>query len=338
VAAGQIETLEFADGSKLYIEDIISLLGTDGADSITWTGSAVNLNTGTGKDTITSGDFNDTLTGGRDNDTLKGGGGNDTYIFNRGDGQDIINDTAGNDRILFGQGITKDDLLVKLDGTANLIIGLKETGKTIANVSDKITIEKFRKSGELAAGQIETLEFADGSKLYIEDIISLLGTDGADSITWTGSAVNLNTGAGNDTITSGDFNDTLTGGTGNDTLKGGNGDDTYIFNRGDGSDTITDTGGLDRIVFGSDDNIGFLTKSGKLNISYGSGDNIVISSGAVEHYERADGGYLTNSDVNYIIQQITAFGKDKGVSFSTADDVRKNAELAQWIAAQWHNN
>jgi hypothetical protein len=89
---------------------------------------------------------------------------------------------------------------------------------------------------------------------------------------------------------------------------------------------------------GSDDSIGFLTSNGKLNISYGNGDNILISSGAIERYEREDGGYLTDSDVNYIIQQVTAFSKDKGVSFSTADDVRKNEELAQWIAAQWHND
>jgi Ca2+-binding RTX toxin-like protein len=295
----------------------------------------VNLNTGAGNDTINSGDFNDTLTGGTGADTLKGGNGDDTYIFNRGDGKDTINDTAGSDRILFGYGISKDDLLFKLDGTANLIIGLKEDGKTIANVTDKITIEKFRASGNLAAGQIETIEFYDGSKLYLADIISLLGTDAADSITWSGSVVNLNTGAGNDTIASGDFNDTLTGGTGADTLKGGSGDDTYIFNCGDGSDTITDTAGSDKIVFNSNDGVGFLTKSGKLNISYGSGDNIVISSGAIERYEREDGSYLTDSDVNYIIQQITVFSKDRGVNFSTADDVRKNDELSQWIAAQW---
>ena len=31
-----------------------------------------------------------TLTGGTGNDTLDGGGGSDTYIFNRGDGQDVI--------------------------------------------------------------------------------------------------------------------------------------------------------------------------------------------------------------------------------------------------------
>jgi hypothetical protein len=104
-----------------------------------------------------------------------------------------------------------------------------------------------------------------------------------------------------DTLNGNNLDNVIVGGKGNDNLYGGNGNDTYIFNRGDGSDIITDTAGLDCIVFGSDEGVGFLVNNGKLNISYGSGDSIVVSSGNIERYERADGSYLTDADVNYII-------------------------------------
>jgi Ca2+-binding RTX toxin-like protein len=165
-------------------------------------------------------------------------------------------------------------------------------------------------------------------------MMNLLGTEASETISWSATELKVDAGDGNDTVNTGSFNDTITGGKGNDTLKGNSGNDTYIFNCGDGIDTIIDTSGLDKIVFGSDDGVGFLINDGKLNISYNSGDNIVINSN-IERYERSDGSYLTDADVNYIIQQITLFSKDKGVNFSTADDVRKNDELSQWIMAQW---
>ncbi len=36
--------------------------------------------------------------------------GDDTYLFNKGDGQDNVTDQAGNDSIVFGDGISKTDV------------------------------------------------------------------------------------------------------------------------------------------------------------------------------------------------------------------------------------
>ncbi|MBQ4058616.1 MAG: hypothetical protein IJD40_06775, partial [Lachnospiraceae bacterium] len=66
------------------------------------------LNGDTGEDTLNGGNGNDVLTGGTGNDTISGGYGSDTYIFNLGDGEDVINNydssTWWSDRIVFGEG------------------------------------------------------------------------------------------------------------------------------------------------------------------------------------------------------------------------------------------
>ncbi|WP_444907688.1 calcium-binding protein [Microbulbifer sp. SSSA008] len=58
------------------------------------------LNSGAGNDYIQAGDGNDTLIGGADSDVLRGGEGNDTYIFNSGDGLDLIVDDDGENQII----------------------------------------------------------------------------------------------------------------------------------------------------------------------------------------------------------------------------------------------
>jgi Ca2+-binding RTX toxin-like protein len=277
--------LVFSDGTTLDLTGMMNLLGTEGSDTISWTATQLNINTGDGDDVVNAGNFNDILAGGRGNDSLNGGGGDDTYIFNCGDGQDTITDNSGFNRIGFGEGITADDLCAKLDGS-DFVIALKEDGKSFEECSDRIRI-KYHNSN--VNHRMSALVFSDGTELDLTGMMNLLGTGGNDNINWSVTQLNINAGDGNDTITAGGFNDTITGGEGNDslsggggndnliggegndslsggdgndnlvggegndTLKGGNGDDTYIFNRGDGQDTITDGSGFNRIVFG--DNI-----------------------------------------------------------------------------------
>jgi trimeric autotransporter adhesin len=192
----------------------------------------------------------DTLYGQLGDDVLDGGAGADDslygerqrhlslwtgrryrYCIAENDFEDWNN--SGNDTLKFKEGITTNDILIKQVGN-NLIIGLKEEGKTFDQLSDVITLElwSFNHTGYYEGANsysrynaVENFEFADGTKWSKADIVAQIGTDE------------------NDVIYGLDGADTLGGGKGNDTLYGRAGDDTYIFNRGDGQDVVFDTYG-----------------------------------------------------------------------------------------------
>ncbi len=137
---------------------------------------------------------------------------------------------TGEDKLKFKDGISADDLIIVQDGD-ELIVGLKEDGKTFAELSDKITLKKWSmyddensRDYSRAYFAVEVFSFSDGSTWSMSDIIAHIGSDESETIQGYNNA------------------DTLEGKKGDDTLKGHLGDDTYVFNRGDGRDTIYDYG------------------------------------------------------------------------------------------------
>ena len=234
-----IENFTFVDGTIWSKADIMAHIGIDENEVIYGLDGA------------------DTLHGGKGNDTIYGRGGDDTYLFNRGDGQDTIFDTygtyysnsGGNDTLKFGEGITQADLIIKaFSDNDDLIIALREDGKTFSELSDTITIKDWFKT----ANRIENILFNDGSSISASALIPLQGTDGNDTthLLDTSSSIALDLQGGDDVVSTGSGNDMLIGEIGNDTLNGGSGDDTYLFNRGDGVDTISDISGEDTLQFG----------------------------------------------------------------------------------------
>lgn len=182
-----------------------TVYGTDGND---------RLNGTTGPDVIS---------GGRGDDYLSGGGGGDTYVYNRGDGSDVIDDnnwsgSDGDDRVLFGPGIAQSDVSFSADGT-DLIIKLAGTTDQI-RVSDGLWAAVNNPNDRV--DRIESFQFADGTSLDMNTVQQnlLTGTDGDDHIFGYATA------------------DTITGGKGNDRLEGRGGGDTYLYKSGDGNDRI----------------------------------------------------------------------------------------------------
>jgi Ca2+-binding RTX toxin-like protein len=197
---------------------------------------------------------NDTLTGGRGNDYLDGGVGSDIYIFQRGDGQDTIADTAydtSTDQLVFsGTGLTAANVIVtRVAGSYDLKISFK------GNTTDSIVLKDQVYSSFASNYGIESIKFSDGvvwSEAQLWNAYLTLAPNSNDVLLGTDSANSIFGGLGNDSLYGMGGNDTLTGGLGNDYLDGGVGSDVYLFQRGDGQDTLADTAydtSTDQLVF-----------------------------------------------------------------------------------------
>ena len=156
--------------------------------------------------------------------------------------------------------------------------------------------------------------------------------------------------AGNDQLFGDNQNDTLIGGTGNDTLYGGIGDDSYVFSQGAGSDTIDEEAGKqDSILLDASINkedIAIYTDGNNMVIDYGSDigtDKVVVlnqfnnSDKKIEQITLSDGSYLTDSDVNILIQSMNAYAANNDIQISSINDVKNNADLMNLVAAAWHS-
>lgn len=84
----------------------LTLDQTERTDNMTLSGTDYDdtLIGGAGNDTINAKDDDDILIGNKGSDTLNGGQGRDTYIYNLGDGADIINEYKGKDKSYLEQG------------------------------------------------------------------------------------------------------------------------------------------------------------------------------------------------------------------------------------------
>ncbi|HLQ19030.1 MAG TPA: calcium-binding protein, partial [Tabrizicola sp.] len=245
-----------------------------------------------------------TLDGRQGFDTLVGGTAGDTYAFGIGYDFDRIVETGSGtqDRVVFGEGVTQDQLQLRRDGLDLLI--------DLGNGEDVLRIVNG-----LGTTAVETFSFADGSSLSIAEIRArlLIGGDGSERIVGFSNIA-----------------DTLDGGRGDDQLEGGSGNDTYRFGHGDGQDAIVETSGTDRLEFRAGvtrDQVSFETFGPDLVIRLApGGDSLVIRGGAdatssatVESFAFADGTVLTMGDVQELMFALRGNGSSDLVDGSTID-------------------
>lgn len=112
------------------------------------------INAGKGDDKLYAGEGNDYLVGKKGNDYLQGDLGNDTYLFNAGDGLDIIAENASDsgDRVLFGKCIKKEDIAFFADGNdLKVKYGKEDVINVISYNTPANTIETFEVDSGLSA-------------------------------------------------------------------------------------------------------------------------------------------------------------------------------------------
>jgi RTX calcium-binding nonapeptide repeat (4 copies) len=271
VPAGQTRTVEANGG------------GGDDVIAMTAPRASARLSGDAGHDTLTGSDLKDLLRGGEGADTLVGNGagdivqgqaGDDTMRWRLGDGSDSQSGGDGADDAVFSGSELSDQFgLQDLGG----IVGLSSTGGSV-----RISAEAIR----LDAGP---------------------GDDSVDATTVAPAfALELEGGAGNDTLTGGQGPDTVGGGDGDDVVKGGHGNDVVTGERslgGFGNDRmnmlpgdklVTGGSGLDvarLITTGGDDNltlrndggdgvhVGGLANGAPLAITTGDNEALAIELG-----------------------------------------------------------
>ena len=159
-------------GLSYALGDHLENLRLTGATDLNGTGNTVDnvLVGNSGNNVLDGGGGNDRLHGAIGTDALLGGAGDDTYRFDVGDGIDTIQDVASvgeGNRILFGTGITQNDLALTQDPSARtLSIRVGSSG------TDKLILTNFDSTGTNGSLVVETLAFADGSTVNLVDLLS----------------------------------------------------------------------------------------------------------------------------------------------------------------------
>ena len=187
---------------------------------------------GAGEDKLLGGDGNDVLYGGADADVLQGGTGKDAYVYNRGDGEDVVIDpdfTKGSpylSSLALGPGITRSDVKFRL---GSLMIDLGD--------GDAIHFEGFNPDDPLSTPVLDSIQFADGDFMTYQDVLDqgfdLDGTEGDDYIKGTAVTDRIDAKSGNDIIEAGAGNDLIVTGAGADIVFGNAGDDRIVAGDGD---------------------------------------------------------------------------------------------------------
>jgi Ca2+-binding RTX toxin-like protein len=217
------------------------------------------------------------------------GTGNDVFIWNPGDGSDIVEGQDGVDVLDFRGANANENVDISANGSrvrffrdvANITMdlnGVEGIRFEALGGADHIAIHDLSGTDVPGAGVVVDLEGALGSGVADGqvDTVTVDGRAGDDAITVTsangGVAIAgasapvfifhadatdqliINGGAGNDVIDAshlpaGQMSLTLNGGAGNDLLIGSQGNDTFVWNPGDGSDTIEGQAGVDLLDF-----------------------------------------------------------------------------------------
>ncbi|WAG12993.1 hypothetical protein NRZ32_07645 [Aeromonas dhakensis] len=298
------------------------------------------LRGGAGNDQLQAGNWwsaGRTYEGGTGNDTLTGGYAGDTYLFNLGDGADVIIDKAGGsgegftDELRFGADIAQSDIEVVHVGNDLVFRHI--------NGTDSVTVQNWFTADFSKTYQLEKVTFtssgASWSQADLEQMVlkfsgsqesdtlygwsgqdHLLGGEGNDILNGGDGNDLLEGEAGTDSLLGGDGNDTLLGGAGNDTLNGGNGNDDYHFGSGGGHDRILDNQGNDTLHFDdiTSDQLWFRRDDKNLVVTIkGGADSVTLgdwyagAANQVETFVAADGKKLLSSQVQLLVDAMAAF-------------------------------
>jgi trimeric autotransporter adhesin len=177
-----VERIEFENGVVWNVNQVRALVlsPTQGNDTIIgYEFSDDQLSGAAGDDKLSGLGGSDRLHGGLGNDNLEGDLGDDVYVYVLGDGTDLISDSGGIDRVEFGQGITRQNTVVRYD--------VRRQGFDLTfNDGGMLLLSGFFDGvGDVVVeGLVESIGFANGTVWTLDDLKqqSVLGTENREII------------------------------------------------------------------------------------------------------------------------------------------------------------
>ncbi|MEI8014006.1 MAG: putative Ig domain-containing protein [Nitrospira sp.] len=217
------------------------LLGGAGDDvMLGGTGEDVLLG-GTGDDHLFGGDGNDQFDGGAGTDRLNGDAGQDTYIFGRGSGQDMLQDSpveqSGPNTIQLTSRVSPNEVHLQARQSeygVNVVL-------TIDGTEDELTLLGAADASLLPISQ---LLFADGTHWETAEIlpriegVHLAAVPAGSFLVGTGFRDELVGAQGNDELNGLGDADRMVGGAGDDRYRVDHPGDTVVELNGEGTDTV----------------------------------------------------------------------------------------------------
>ncbi len=295
-----IDLIRFDDDSTYsLITERMLTKGTSGNDALTGINTGGTFNPDDillgfeGDDVLLGSGGDDLLDGGSGNDALEGGHGNDSYSASSG--HDVIEEIGGVDEIVFGEGISLEDL------TFRKIYDFPYTHLEIFwGEENQMTIHGFFYAERYI---VETIRFFDGT-IYDLKTSSLLQHGSSEDDVLSGITTNSFGLNPNDLIYGFDGNDTIAGNGGDDTIYGGIGSDVIDGNTGDdslhgdaGNDTLYGDDNNDIIYGGDGDD--WIDGGDENDTVYGGAGNDTIYGD--EGYSETGADYLYGDDGDDVI-------------------------------------
>jgi Ca2+-binding RTX toxin-like protein len=271
-----------APAGQLRVVEVHAAGGDDVID-MTAPRASARLSGGAGDDTLTGSDQNDLLSGGEGDDTLagnagtdrvRGEAGDDTMRWRLGDGSDVQTGDDGEDEAVLSGSAFSDQFGLKDLGT---LVGVSSTGGSI-----RIAAERIRLDAGLGNDTVDATTVGPAFALDLE------GGAGDDTLTGGRGADTVDGGDGADDVRGGDGNDVMTGehafgGFGNDRMNMLPGDKLVAGGRGLDVGRLITTAGDDNVILRNDGGDGVhvegLANGAPLGITTGDNEALAIELG-----------------------------------------------------------
>ena len=305
--------------------------GNDTIDASKLHAGQVNLtlNGGDGDDKIIGSAGNDVVNGGKGSDLALLGAGNDVFVWNPGDGSDVVEGQAGIDTLQFN-GANVDE---KIDIGANggRVRMTRDVGVVTMDLNDVETINVG------ALGGADTITVNDLTGTDTNQVnIDLAGINGAPDATEDTVVINATEGSDAISISTNNGVVTVTGLAETETISNFDSNDHLVINGLGGDDAIVATGltGMQLIVNGGNGNDIVVGSAGNDILHGDAGDDVLIGGPGQDVLDQGTGsGVVIQSPVG-APSAAALLGQSMASTFVSAGVGQGAAPIAEAAAIQ----